>query len=134
MTRHKGAGCLDQSGRVKFLCVLNSSDLLQKRNFFLFYFEQIYVCFRIEYIFMQSFHMNLILEMSQLYFVGCLFFSWPQPRHMKFPVLGMKYKPQLNLLNPLTNCARLGIEPVPPQEPEPTAVRCLTYCIVAGTP
>ena len=36
--------------------------------------------------------------------------------------------------DPLTICARLGIKPAPPQQPQAPAVIFLTHCTTAGTP
>jgi len=36
--------------------------------------------------------------------------------------------------DPWTQCARLGIKPTPPQQPQATEVGFLTYCTTSGTP
>ena len=51
----------------------------------------------------------------------CMYFSlWPHLWHMEVPGPGIESGPQLQpMLDPLTYCARPGIEPAPPQGPEP---------------
>ena len=48
-----------------------------------------------------------------------LFFLWPHPWHMEVPGPGIEPEPQLSLTpDTLTHCTGLGIEPVPPQQPQ----------------